>query len=154
MALFLARNLTTFIQMIHSMYKLFVAILVFCCLQACNVNDRPHPRDGFETGRIFIRASLDGDFLTAEKLLYRDTLNQELFDAYKTMYNRLPQDKKDKYKNSNFDVINVNDDADSVIIIKYANSYMKRPQEIKVIKNNGDWWIDFKYISADSVSTK
>ena len=34
---------------------------------------------------------------------------------------------------------------DSITIINYSNSYMNKPLEIKVVKEDHKWQVDFKY---------
>ncbi|MBS1927370.1 MAG: DUF4878 domain-containing protein [Chitinophagaceae bacterium] len=118
---------------------------------ACNNPKKERPADALETGRVFIRASLDGDFKTAENLLYKDSLNVQFFDTYKTLFSRLGPDKKKRYKESNYNINKYEDINDSTTIINYSNSYMNRPMEIKVIKKDGAWWVDFKYVSSGNL---
>jgi hypothetical protein len=98
-----------------------------------------------DTGRDFIRASLDGDFENAEHLLLKDTQNLQLFDSYKNYYQRLPADKKKNYKAASYDINKYTDLNDSTSIINYSNSFMKTPMEIKLVRLNKHWVVDFKY---------
>lgn len=123
---------------------LFIA-LSFLSLTSCNNEKENHPQTALDTGRSFIRASLDGDFKSAEQLLFTDTLNLQLFDSYKMLYNRLPGDKKQHYKSASYVINKYLEDNDSTVIINYSNSYMKKPLEIKVVRINKEWKIDFKY---------
>jgi len=132
--------------------KKYLSFIFACCvLVACNSDNKDRPADAIETGRAFIRASLDGDFKTAEKLLYRDSLNVQYFDSYKSLYGRLSPEKKKNYKESSYNINKYLDVNDSTTIINYSNSYMNRPLEIKVIRTNGEWWIDFKYTSSGNL---
>lgn len=131
--------------------KKFTWIIACFVLLSCNNTQNERPTDAIETGRVFIRASLDGDFKTAEKLLYKDSLNVQFFDSYKTLFTRLSPDKKKRYKESNYNINKYEDINDSTTIINYSNSYMNRPMEIKVIKVHGDWWVDFKYVSSGNL---
>jgi hypothetical protein len=44
-----------------------------------------------EAGRAFIRASMDGDFPEAEKLILRDPENLQTLDRFKSYYQKLPE---------------------------------------------------------------
>lgn len=133
------------------MKKIIILITVCATFIACNSGNENRPADALETGRVFIRASLDGDFKTAEKLLYRDSLNVQYFDTYQTLYSRLSAQKKKLFKESSYNINKYLDVDDSTTIINYSNSYMNRPLEIKVIRKSGDWWIDFKYTSSGNL---
>lgn len=127
--------------------KSFVAAFFsVCVLFSCTGNqDSKRPESALETGRDFIRASLDGKFDKAMPLLLQDSQNLQLFDTYKMYYDRLPADKKLNYQKASYNINKYDDLNDSVTIINYSNSYMNKPMEIKLVKNNKLWHVDFKY---------
>jgi hypothetical protein len=133
------------------MRKLLFFTVVCLGFVSCQTSDESRPADALETGRVFIRASLDGDFKKAEALLYKDSVNQQFFDTYKTLYGRLSEEKRKSYKTSEYNINKYLDVDDSTTIINYSNSYMNRPQEIKIVRKNGQWWVDFKYISSGNL---
>ncbi|HCF63804.1 MAG TPA: hypothetical protein DEU93_06290, partial [Chitinophagaceae bacterium] len=67
------------------MRKLLIGFVIIA-LAACNSNDNAYPETAMDTGRTFIRASLDGDFKEAEKLLMPETENKEMFNSYIRYY--------------------------------------------------------------------
>ncbi len=134
--------------------KLSLQILTLCIIIcSCKNNDEKRPTTATETGTEFIRATLDGNFKSAEKLLLNDAQNTAMFDSYKTYYERLPQEKKQAYKKASYIINTLTDENDSTTIINYSNSYMKQPMNIKVVRRNETWSVDFKYTSADSSTT-
>ncbi len=131
--------------------KLFLAAALFIVYTACNSKKEERPTTALDTGRAFIRASLDGDFRTAEQYLLKDSQNIDLFESYKTFYSRLSNEKKSNYKSASYDINKYLDVDDSTTIINYSNSYMKKPMEIKLVRRNGAWSVDFKYISSGNL---
>ena len=131
--------------------KILIAVLLLASLYSCNNEKDINPVTAMDAGRMFIRASLDGDFKTAEHLLLNDTLNQQLFESYKMVYERLPAEKKIKYKDASYNVNKYVDLDDSTSIINYSNSYMNKPMEIKIVRRNKEWRIDFKYITSGNL---
>lgn len=134
------------------MKKVIVLLFVLINLIACNNNSPKRPSTAVETGTEFIRATLDGNFKNAETLLLKDEQNTAMFESYKTYYDRLPAEKKEAYKQASYIINTLTDENDSTSIINYSNSYMKQPMNIKVLKRNNIWSVDFKYTSADSSS--
>lgn len=130
-------------------YILFF-LSTFILLAACS-DKKVRPDNAMDTGRAFIRATLDGDFESADNLLFKDSMNVGIFSSYKSFYQRLPEDTKKKYKEADYNINKFSDVNDSTTIINYANSYMKKPMEIKVIKKDGLWQIDFKYTSSGNL---
>jgi len=130
--------------MIKNILGIFlISLLLISCRSK---NDKP--TTALDTGRLFIRTTLDGDFTDAEDLLYKDTVNVETYDSYKAFFKRLPNDTKDSYKASDYTINKYTDLNDSTAIINYSNSYMNKPMEIKVVRINGQWKIDFKYTTT------
>ncbi len=131
--------------------KILSFVLLFAFIISCNNKKEDRPATALDTGRAFIRASLNGDFETAEQLLLKDTLNQELFESYKLTYSRLPDEKKKNYKAASYDINKYLDLDDSTTIINYSNSYMNKPMEIKIVRRNKEWGVDFKYITSGNL---
>jgi len=131
--------------------KILAIILSVVLLYSCNTDEKKRPSTALDTGRAFIRASLDGDFKTTEELLLKDTQNLELFESYKKLYERMPAENKKNYKSASYEINKYLDVDDSTTIINYSNSYMNKPMEIKVVRRNKQWCIDFKYISSGNL---
>ncbi|MEO6403844.1 MAG: hypothetical protein ABIY51_13920 [Ferruginibacter sp.] len=131
------------------MKYLFIVIAVFCFI-SCNNNSTSRPTTALDTGREFIRASLDGNFKGAETLIFKDTQNVQLFDSYKQFYSKLPGQKKSAYQKASYEINKYQDLNDSTTIINYSNSYMKKPMDIKVVRKNDLWQIDFKFTYSEN----
>lgn len=129
--------------------NIFLAFLLSIILISCH-SKNDNPTTALDIGRLFIRTTLDGNFNDAEDLLYKDTVNTEMYDSYKEFFKRLPDETKDNYKQSDYTINKYTDLNDSTAIINYSNSYMNKPMEIKVIRINGQWKIDFKYTTSSN----
>lgn len=125
--------------------KIIVFLFLLGMVYSCSEKKTGRPATALDTGREFIRASLDGNFKNAEALLLNDSQNIQLFESYKMFYNRLPEEKKSSYKNASYNINKYVDLDDSTTIINYSNSYMNKPMEIKVVNINKEWNVDFKY---------
>lgn len=123
-------------------------IFVFACIStlvACKQKDKTNPETAMEVGRTFIRASLDGDFKTAEPLIFPDVQNKQAFESFKNYFGELPEAQRNQYKTANYNINKFEDINDSTSIINYSNSYMNKPMEIKLVRVDSKWWVDFKY---------
>jgi hypothetical protein len=127
------------------MKKYLLIALSACLLAACTTKKDAAPQTATDTGTAFIRASLDGDFKTIETLLLNDTTNHQLFESYRSTYNNWPEERKKKYKAASYEINKMEDINDSTAIINYSNSYMNKPMEIKLVRENKKWAVDFKY---------
>ena len=129
-------------------------LLLASTLFSCSETKEKTTASALDTGRDFIRASLDGNFEAANALLLQDQQNMEMFQSYKIFYDKLPADKKKGYKVASYEINKYTDVNDSISLINYSNSYMHQPMDIKVVRMNGKWLVDFKYTSADSSTKK
>lgn len=127
------------------MKKIVTFLSLLFLFTACNSPKKALPETALDTGREFIRASLDGNFETAEPLLLKDTQNLQLFDSYKQFYSNLPDEKKRSYKEASYTINKFMEVDDSTTLINYSNSYMNKPMEIKLVRINKIWNVDFKY---------
>ena len=135
------------------LYKtIFIIILV--SFFSCNSNPEKRPTTALDTGRAFIDASLKGDFEKAQLLMLNDTENAQLFEAFKLYYQKMPTEKKEHYKTASYQINKYLDLNDSTTIINYSNDYMNKPMEIKVIRKNNIWNIDFKYTYSGNLPIK
>lgn len=109
------------------------------------------PTDPTEAGRDFINATLKADYKVADGYILQDTLNKRLFKNYKQSYNDLPESEKDAYSKASLTIYNVNS-TDSTCIITFANSYKNQKRDIRLVRNHGEWWVDFAYTFTDTLS--
>lgn len=125
------------------LYIVSIILVMFGCKPQGTSNSASTSMD---VGRSFIRASLDGNFTEAEKYLATDPKNMEYFKSYEDFYTKMPKEDKDGYKSASYEINKIEDVIDdSVTIINYSNSYKKQATEIKLVRENGRWAVDFKY---------
>jgi len=132
------------------MYKITknicMALLIGAGLLSCNhPAGYSKPDDGLDAGREFIRAVLDGDYEKAQLYIPRNEDDRLFFDRYKTyMRERTPEELRG-LKSSSIIVNKVEPSGDTLVLINYANSFSKKPMDVKVVRREGEWWVDFKY---------
>lgn len=127
---------------------LFITI---CFFVGCKPSTETSELSALETGRQFIRASLDGNFKIAEPLILKDSINQQQFDRFETFYRKMPEEDRNKYKSSSYEINKFLEVNDSVTIINYSNSFMQKPMEVKLIRIDKSWMVDFKYTASGNL---
>lgn len=122
------------------------ALATFIITTGCTGNaDYKKPDDPLEAGREFIRFALDGDMRRAKIFILPGAANERLFENIEKKYAAESQDEKDNYKDASIIINKSQSLNDSITIINYSNSFKRENSEIKLIKRNGEWWVDFKY---------
>ena len=126
----------------------FSSFLLFC-LAACNNGEKKEDvaEDDINAARYFIKAALEGDFDKARTYLVNDSLNREDIDISERLYKeRMKPEDKTKYKGASIIVHEVKRLNDSTTIVYYSNTYRNQKDSLKVLKLEGKWLVDFKYI--------
>jgi len=130
-------------------------LLLFACNESSKEPEVAKPENGMDAASKFLRAALDGDYKKARTYLVKDSTNTQMIDIYEKDYNtNLPPDDKKAYKTASIrflkDTHQVND---STTIVHYSNSFKNKPDSLKVIKMNGEWFIDlnFTFQPKDSI---
>jgi len=131
-------------------------LLIF--LYACNNSpEEPNvkPENGMDAAGKFIRAALDGDYPKARTYLINDSTNKQVIELYEWNYSHkmTPEDKK-AYKNASIRFLKETHQLnDSVTIVHYSNSYKDKTDSLKIVKTNGQWFVDlnFTFQSKDSI---
>ncbi len=138
------------------MKKNLFFIVFIIALFSCNEQENnKRPTNSMDVGRNFIRATLDGDFAAAENLLLKDSLNMQTFETYKNYYKtNLTSEIKQGYKKASYNINKLEDVNDSTVIINYSNTYMNKPTNIKLVKKDKLWSVDFTYTTSDTTSVK
>lgn len=124
--------------------KLFF-FLIAISFTACNNSPEVRKTDPLESGRGFIEASLKGDYDEAKKYLLQDSTNIEYFNGLKDFNSKRSREEKEGYKDANILIDSTQIISDSVTIISYSNTYKKKPSKLKMVRQNNEWLVDFKY---------
>ena len=117
---------------------------------ACSNNENVDRSDPLISGRGFIEASLKGNYKVAEKYLLKDSTNMEYFQGLKDFNMKLDAETRRGYSDANIIIDSSIAKSDSVDVIYYSNSFKNKPSKIKLVKQNNDWLVDFKYTFTDN----
>jgi hypothetical protein len=68
-----------------------------------------------------------------------------LYKRYTDYMRKQPGSELIELKQASIIINKVEEVSDSIQIINYSNSYTQKPMDIKVVKKDGEWWVDFSY---------
>jgi hypothetical protein len=132
--------------------------LLILLLSGCNDSTKEEeikPANGMDAASKFLRAALDGDYKKARTYLVKDSTNNQMIDIYEKDYNNnLPPEDKKAYKTASIRFLkDTHEVNDSTTIVHYSNSYKNKPDSLKVIRVNDQWFIDlnFTFQPKDSI---
>ena len=138
-----------------SLIQIISLLLLFACNNSPKEPEVIKPESGMDAANKFLRAALDGDYRKARTYLVNDSTNNQIIDIYESDYNNsLPPEDKKAYKTASIRFLKETHEVnDSTTIVHYSNSYKNRPDSLKVVKLNGQWFIDlnFTFQPIDSI---
>ncbi len=110
--------------------------------------------NNIDAARNFIRAALDGKFGDARNYMLADSVNINYMDVAERSYQRADKVIKEGYRTSTIKIHEITEPLkDSVTIVIYSNSYRNDPDTLRVIKTNGQWLVDLKYLYEHDADT-
>jgi hypothetical protein len=110
--------------------------------------------NNIDAARNFIRAALDGKFDQARTYMLTDSINTNYMDVVERSFRTMDKKIKDGYRTSSINILNVSEPVkDSVTVVIYSNSFKNDPDTLKVIKANGYWLVDLKYLYEHDADT-
>ncbi len=110
--------------------------------------------NNIDAARNFIRAALDGKFGDARNYMLADSVNINYMDVAERSYQRADKVIKEGYRTSTIKIHEITEPLkDSVTIVIYSNSYRNDPDTLRVIKTNGQWLVDLKYLYEHDTDT-
>lgn len=114
--------------------------------------------NNIDAARNFIRAALDGKFSEARRFMLQDSINTNYMDIAERSFGNIDPDTRKGYQNASIRIYSpVKEINDSVSIIIYSNSFKNDPDTLRVLRLNGQWLVDLKYLyehDADTLNVK
>jgi len=106
-----------------------------------------------DAARNFLNAALKGDYKQASVYMLRDSANQEYLNVSERSYQHRSPDAKAKLKTASLRFFDTNQVNDSTTITVFANSYTNKRDTLRIVRINGQWLVDLKYLFEHSMDT-
>src|SRR5690349_21235127 len=127
--------------------KKLLSILVLLFVIACGTKEKEVVEENYlNAARNFIRAALDGKFEEARTYLLQDSTNTNYMDVFERSYQNFDKRTKDGYRASSIRINRVDTLYDTAMRVIYSNSFMNNPDSLKILRINGKWLVDLKYL--------
>lgn len=111
--------------------------------------------NNIDAARNFIRAALDGKFDIARTYMVADSVNTNYMDVAERSYQRADKPTKDGYRTASIRILSseIINPSDSTTIVVYSNSFKNDPDTLRVLRVNGQWLVDLKYLYEHDMDT-
>lgn len=121
----------------------FSLFLIFAC--SSNQVNYSKAENAFDAGREFIDGTLKGDFKKSAHYMLMDTSNQQLLNVQENEFRLKDKEGRQQLRTASINIQQI-EDVDSITsLIHYNNSFDKINHMLKVVKQNNNWTVDFKY---------
>jgi len=128
-------------------------VLLLAGLLACKNAEEVKSENAIDAARNFIQSALNGEFDKAGQYMVDDSLNRQDLHLMERLSKNLTKEEKQKYKEASIRIHETRPMNDSATIIYYSNSYKNKRDSLKVVSQNGQWLVDFKYIFKQGIDT-
>ena len=139
------------------MKRIYLFLFLLFFVIACKTKDEKAAKseNNIDAARNFIRAALDGKFQEAKNYMLTDSVNLNYMDlVVERSYAKLDPETKNGYRSASINIHEVTEPVkDSVTIVIFSNSYKNDRDTLKVLKQNGLWLVDLKYLYEHSMDT-
>lgn len=129
------------------MKNYFLCLLFFAaaCSSPADKEKEEAAENDLDAARSFIQAALKGQWGKARDFMLRDSINEQQMDAISRV--QLSTAEKQGLWDASINIHNRKLENDSTSIIIYSNSFHKENTDtLKVVKVDGRWLVDFKYL--------
>jgi hypothetical protein len=122
-------------------------LILFLFFIACSSNQHKYTKaeNAFDAGREFIDGTLKGDFKKSAFYMLSDSTNLQLLSVQEKEFRLKDKEGRQQIRTASINIQQVEETDSLTSIIHYNNSYDKIDQKLKVVKQNNDWSVDFKY---------
>lgn len=127
--------------------------LLFVCYACNNKKESSQPENDIDAARNFIRAALDGRFDEARKMMINDSDNVHFLNNAERIYGGMKADDSSSFRAASINIHQILPINDSTTVVIYSNSYKNDHDTLKVIKVNGQWLVDLKYLFEHDTDT-
>jgi len=132
-----------------------IAIFFFLfLLMACNPDKQETKSDNdMDAARNFLDAALKGDYKDASVYMLKDSANLEYLNVTQRGYKNLSPDEKAKLKAASLRFFDTQQVNDSTTVTIFANSYKNDKDTLRIIRTQGQWLVDLKYLFEHDADT-
>ena len=106
-----------------------------------------------DAARNFLEAALKGDYKLAARYMVQDSTNIGYLDVTERRYNRMDVDEKRNLRNASLRFYDPLLQNDSTTITVFSNSYKNDKDTLKIVKQDGQWLVDLKYLFEHDLDT-
>src|SRR5436190_8540231 len=123
----------------------------------CNNSDKEAKEGKSESdvdaARNFLEAALKGDYKLASSYMVQDSTNIGYLAVTERKYSQMDPDQKRNLRNASLRFYDPLFQNDSTTVTVFSNSYKNDKDTLRIVKQNGQWLVDLKYLFEHDLDT-
>ncbi len=135
------------------LYVFALTLGIFSCRDADQQKARATSDSDLDAARNFLNAALKGDYATASTYMLKDSTNLGYLTVTERTYKTLDPARRDSLKSASLRFYDTRQVNDSTTVTIFANSYKNDKDTLKMVKVNGQWLVDLKYLFEHDMDT-
>jgi hypothetical protein len=122
---------------------------------SCHSSDKEESKsdNDMDALRNFLDAALKGNYKEASHYMLPDSTNDIYLGMAERIYKGKSASEKDSLKSASLHFFDTRQVNDSTTITVFANSYKNKRDTIKIVRKNGQWLVDLKYLFDHGMDT-
>lgn len=124
-----------------------ILLTIFSCNNSEQQNEEKKSVTDVDAARNFLEASLKGNYQEASAYMLQDSTNAGYLFYVEKDYDKLPTNDKKELKDASLHFYEPSlRPNDSTTIIIFSNSYRNNKDTLRILKQQGKWLVDLKYL--------
>jgi hypothetical protein len=136
-----------------SIFISFFLTLSFACNNSDKEAKESKSENDMDAARNFLDAALKGNYKEASNYMLQDSTNLGYITVTERSYQRLGSDEKNNLKGASLRFFDTKKINDSTTITIFANSYKNDKDTLRIVRENGQWLVDLKYLFEHDMDT-
>jgi hypothetical protein len=137
--------------------KRILTLLFLFFIFSCNNSEKETEKKAdsdIDAARNFLEAALKGNFQEASNYMLQDSINTGFLDGRARTYQNLSGEEKTNMKEASLHFYEPSQRPnDSTTIIIFSNSYKNDKDTLRILKTEGKWLVDLKYLFTHDTDT-
>jgi hypothetical protein len=127
--------------------------IILSCNNSAKETEKKADSD-IDAARNFLEAALKGNFQEASNYMLQDSTNTGFLDGRARTYQNLSREEKTNMKEASLHFYEPSlRPNDSTTILIFSNSYKNDKDTLRILKQQGKWLVDLKYLFTHDSDT-
>ena len=148
------REIFHYFALMKRIFSLAILLTILSCNNSDQQDEEKKSVTDIDAARNFLEAALKGNFKEASNYMLQDSTNTGFLDGRARTYQNLSGEEKTNMKEASLHFYEPSQRPnDSTTIIIFSNSFKNDKDTLRIVKQQGKWLVDLKYLFTHDSDT-